>query len=116
MFLCSTYILRVDCRTNINRDKLILTPLMMSNLKNCPKPYLIAQKKRPDALKFNLNASQKTQVLYKLWFLKKSRKTIEKTYHVWPFGLNEYFLRFFLIFSKTILCKEMGFFALHSVH
>ena len=29
---------------------------------------------------------------------------------------NGIFLRFFLFFSETILCKELRFFALHSVH
>ena len=36
--------------------------------------FLIAQKKRPDAL----NAMQKTPAPYKVWFLKKSIKTLKK--------------------------------------
>ena len=38
--------------------------------------FLIAQKKRPDAL----NASEKTTAFYKVWFMKKkTRKTSKNT-------------------------------------
>ena len=46
----------------------------MKNMKNGQKIFLIAQKKRPNAL----NAAQKTPAFYKAQFLKKSRKTSKK--------------------------------------
>ena len=51
---------------------------------------LIAQKKRPDTL----NATQKNHYFLQCMVSK---------------------MRFFLIFSETLLCKELVFFALHSV-
>ena len=73
----------------------------------------MAQKKRADAL----NATQKTSYLFNLRFWKKSRKTLKK--YLFFFAIlakNGNFLRFFLIFSETILGKELRFFALQSVH
>ena len=69
---------------------------------------LIAQMKRFDAL----ITTQKTPALCEVPFLKKSRKTAKK----WSFLKNGHFGRFFLIFSEMGLCRELRFFALHSVH
>ena len=60
---------------------------MMKNLNFFRKPFLIAQKKRPDAL----NATQKTPALYNVPFLTKSRKTAKNVY----FFKNAIFWRFF---------------------
>ena len=72
------------------------------------KPFLIAQKKCPDAL----NATQKTPALYNVPFLNKSRKT-DKNAH---FFKNAIFWRFFSIYSGTVHCRELGSFVLYSVH
>ena len=64
-------------------------PLRMKNLKNCPKTVFISSKEAFDAL----NATQKTQALNKVRFLKKS--VLVK---------NGIFWRFFLIFSETGHC------------
>ena len=67
---------------------------------------LIAQIKRFKTL----NATQKMAALYKAPFLKKSRKTAGN----WPFLTKNAFLtifrQFFLIFSKTVLCRGLQFF------
>ena len=47
---------------------------MMKNLKIVQKLFWKAQKKCPDAL----NTTQKTPALYKVGFLKKSRKSLKK--------------------------------------
>ena len=47
------------------------SPLMMKNMTIVQRLHFIAQKKCPDAL----NATQKIPDPYKVWFLKKSRKT-----------------------------------------
>ena len=59
-----------------------------------------------------LNATQKTSALDKVLFLKKIRKTAKNDH----FFRNANFWWFFLIFSETVLCKELKFFALHSVN
>ena len=69
---------------------------------------LIAQKKRPG----ELNSTQKTPALCNVLFLNKSRKTFKK----WHFRKNlAFFGSFFLIFSGTVPCRELGSFALYSV-
>ena len=72
---------------------------------------LIAQIKRFGTL----NAAQKNAALYKAPFLKKTRKTAK----IGPFLTKIAFLtilkQFFLIFSKTLLCRGLRFFALLSV-
>ena len=74
---------------------------------------LIAQIKRFGTL----NATQKTAALYKALFLKKSRKTAGN----WPIlttKKNAFLtisMQFFMIFSKTVLCRGLRFFALRSV-
>ena len=72
------------------------------------KLFLIAQKKCLDAL----NTAQKTPALCKVPFLNKSRKTSKK----WHFWKNRHFWQFFLILSGMVHCRELGSFALHSVH
>ena len=62
--------------------------ILMKNGKIFKKLILIAQKTRLDALK---NSSKKPQ-LYKVRFLKKSRKT-SKNYHSWRFWSK--FMKFF---------------------
>ena len=73
--------------------------------------FLIAQITRF----WTLNATQKIAALYKSPFLKKSRKTARN----WPFWTKNAFLtifmQFFLIFSRTVLCRGLVFFALRSV-
>ena len=73
--------------------------------------FLIAQIKRFGTL----NATQKTAALYKALFFKKTRKTVRN----WPFETKRAFLaifrQFFLIFSRTGLCRGLRFFALCSV-
>ena len=64
--------------------------------------FLVAQKKRPDAL----NSTQNKPALYKVRFLKKSPICNQ----------NDNFWRFFFNFSETVHCKKLRFFALHSVH
>ena len=70
--------------------------------------FLIAQIRRFGTL----NATQKTAALYKAPFLKESRKTARNQ----PFLLKNAFLtifrKFFLIFSRLVLCRGLGFFAL----
>ena len=65
---------------------------------------LIAQKKGPGAL----NTTQKTPALCNEPFLYKSFffKCIFENFHFW---------QFFLIFSGTVHCRELGSFALLSV-
>ena len=59
----------------MSRDKLVLTPPYdEKSEKIAQKLFKRVQKKRPDVL----NATQKTRALYKLWFLKKIRKTFKK--------------------------------------
>ena len=53
--------------------------------------FLIAQKKRPDAL----NAMQKNPAFYKVQFLKKSRKTSKKYNFLAVLFKNGYFMKFF---------------------
>ena len=67
---------------------------------------------RPHAL----NATQKTQALYKVRFLKKIKKNLQISPCLTKTLKNGNFLRYYLIFAETILCKELGFFVLHSVH
>ena len=69
--------------------------------------FLMAQKKRPNAL----NATQKTAALCKVRFLKKLKKKLIK----YPFLTKicqkwSFFEFFFLIFSETVPCKQLGFF------
>jgi hypothetical protein len=73
---------------------------------------LIAQKKPPDAL----NATQKTPALENVWFLKKSRLTSKNDHVLTKTAKNGYFKGIFFILLATILYKELGFFALRSVH
>ena len=109
-----------DWRTTINRDKLILTPLNQKGPpfwykkeKNCPKAFFDSWKKRPDAM----SVTQKTPALYKVWFLKKSKKNLKKKTNQTKTDQKCIFLkRFFLIFSETVHCEELGGFVLHSVH
>ena len=77
------------------------------------KLFLIAQMKRPDAL----NATQKPPASNNVWFRKKLRNTSKNDHFLqfW-FKKNGNFWRLFKIFIETMLCKELGFFALHSVH
>jgi hypothetical protein len=70
------------------------------------------KKKRLDAL----NAMHKTLALNKQLFLKNQEKPPKNYIFFTKFASNAIFWRFFLIFSETVLCKELGFFALHSVH
>ena len=59
--------------------------------------FLMAQKKRPDAL----NATQKTTAFYNVRFLKKIRKTF-KNYHFWAVLVkNGYFYEVFLDFCRN---------------
>ena len=47
----------------------------------------------------------------------KIKKNTFKNNHFWPFwSKHDHFWRLFLIFSETIPCQELGFFALRSVH
>ena len=55
---------------------------MMKNLKIVQKLFLIAQKKRPDAL----NATQSSPALYKLWILRKINKNPQKIAILGRFG------------------------------
>ena len=59
-----------------------------------------------------LNATQKTSALNKVPFLKNIRKTAK----IDNFFRNAHFWWFFLIFTETVLRKELKFFALHSVN
>ena len=59
-----------------------------------------------------LNATQKSSAHNKVPFLKKIRETA-KIYH---FFRNAHFWWFFLIFTETVLRKELMFFVLHSVN
>ena len=52
-------------------------------MKNGQKMFLIAQKKRSDAL----NATQKNPAFYKVWFLKKMKKILQND-HFWLFWLK----------------------------
>ena len=81
---------------------------MMKNLIFFQRLFLLAQMKRPDAL----NATQKTPALYNVPFLKKSRKTA-KNAHCFK---NAIFWRFLQIYSGTVHCRDLGSFALYSVH
>jgi len=72
----------------------------------------IAQKKGFDAL----NATQKTSALCKVPFLKKSRKPGQNCLKWSKWAKITVFGRFFLFFSEMVLCRELRFFALHSVH
>ena len=83
-------------------------PLQKWKMKIIRYFFLIAQMKRLDAL----NATQKTSALCKVLILKKSRKTAKKA-HFWKIVQ---FWQFFLIFSESVLYRELRFFALHSVH
>ena len=77
---------------------------MMKNLKNGLKTVLIAQKMRPDAL----NTTQNPHLFTNHSF---EEEKIKKNLNKLPFlaVLVEWvFLRFFLFFSKTILCKVGG--------
>ena len=58
---------------------------------------------------------KKNPAFYNVQFLKKSRKT-SKDYHLWLFWLKMGILwSFSCFFLETVLCKMLGFFALHSV-
>ena len=46
----------------------------------------------------------------------KIKKNLQKLPFSAKIAKKTNFSRFFLIFSKTILCKDLRFFALHSVH
>ena len=75
------------------------------------KLILIPQKNRLDAL----SATQKTLGLKKVQFLKKSRKTLKNWSFFAILAEKGNFWRFFLIFSVTILVKDLRFSALCSV-
>ena len=62
-----------------------------------------------------LNATQKTTALYKTLFLKKSRKTARNWLFLTKNAFSTIFRQFFLIFSRTMLCRGLRFFALHPV-
>ena len=105
-----------DIGTTTNRYKLILTPpklerspLIMKNLKNCPKAVF-------DSAMVHRMQHKKNPALYKEWFLKKKRKHFNEIAIMGRFGSNEYFWGFSCFFLETILCKGLGFFALHSGH
>ena len=55
---------------------------------------------------------KKTSALCKLLFLEKFRNTAEN-YRLFK---NFICCQFFLIFSEMVLCRELGFFAVHSLH
>ena len=46
----------------------------------------------------------------------KNKKNLQKLLFLTKIAKSVFFYRFFLIFSETVLCRELGFFALHSVH
>ena len=56
--------------------------------------------------------SKKTPALCKVPFLKKSRKTGQNC----NFWKDSNFWQFFWIFPETVVCRDLRFFALHSVH
>ena len=65
----------------------------MKSIKYGKNMFLIAQKKRPDAL----NATQKTPAPYKVWFLKNQEKPFKKTHFNQNGPKWQFFKRFFLI-------------------
>ena len=67
---------------------------------------LIAQIKRFGTL----NATQKTAALYKAPCLKKSRKTARNWLFLTKNALLTIFRQFFLIFTRTVLCRGLWFF------
>ena len=67
----------------------------------------IAQKKGFNAL----NTTQKTPILCKISFLRKSRKISSKWSNKVKVVKNEHFEQFFFIFSEMVICTELGFFA-----
>ena len=85
------------CRVTFGPPKI---PLWWKLWKIVQKQFLIAQKKRLDAL----NATQKTTAPNKVRFLKKSWKTSKK-YHFWPKRKKMIiFYCYFLFFSETVFC------------
>ena len=68
--------------------------------------------KRLDAL----NAMQKILTLTKDQFMKNQEKSSKITIFPPQNCKNGIFWRFFFILSETVLCKELGIFALRSVH
>ena len=67
--------------------------------------FLIAQKKRPDAL----NGTQTNPAFYNILFLKKSRKASKNDHLLGRFGYKWVFYEVFLDISETVLCKALGF-------
>ena len=63
----------------------------------------------------SLNATQQTAALYKAPFLKKSRKTDRNWLFLTKNAFLTIFRQFFLIFSRTVLSRELRFFVLRSV-
>ena len=62
-----------------------------------------------------LNATQKTAALYKAPFLKNQGKLPEAGRFNKKKGMFTIFRKFFLIFSRTVFCRGLRFFALSSV-
>ena len=70
---------------------------MMKIMKIVRRLHFIAQKKRPDAL----NATQKIPDPYKVWFLKKSRKTCKKNPSLLFWSKIVVFFKVFLNFLRN---------------
>ena len=68
--------------------------------------FLIAKIKRFGTL----NATQKNAALYKAPFLKKIKKNCQKLAVLNKNAFLTIFMQFFLIFSKTVLCRGLRFF------
>ena len=87
-------------------------PLMMKNMKNCPKAVFDRLKEAS----WCTECSTKTIALYKVCFFEKKSEKPKFFLMVFVKDCNFFlgFLKFF--FKETILCKQLVFFALHSAH
>ena len=115
----STYIWLWNITLNVNQTKrwtgfssdrqgcysetFLRVPPYDEKSENCPKAVFDSSKEAFWCTEFN---AKKNLVPYKVWFLNKNKKK--------QFNQNnpkrQFFKRFFLIFSETILCKQLGFF------